>query len=679
MSNRRRPYFLLLLVALALGLYWVMAVSASRRMGVTADEVVHLTGGYSYWTLNDYRLHPENGNLAQRIAALPLLAIDLAFPSLDDPHWIASKVNLVGEKFFFQLGNNVEHMLLASRMMIALCGAFVVWLTWRWAKGLFGPTAGWLALALAIFCPAFLAHGALATSDMVMTGCTIGALSAVWFLLHRVTWLRLFLAALACGLAFLSKMSGVILVPVIVVLVVVRSLHPAPLLLALGRPRRLRKTRVKLLATTGLMSAVALGSLVVLWAGFGFRYSGFNPNHAPASGYWFSWDVVLSKTAIDKHDTPIDRLLPDRKPTEQTSLDHMVEWTRDHRLLPEAYLWGFAQTTAFSRYRPAYLMGELRTTGWVEFFPLAFLLKTTPAALLLGLAGLAALGATFFGRNHYASQRSRAWAYRATPMIVFFVVYWGMALSMNLNIGHRHILPTYPVFYILASASALWLTRSSSRFILIGLIGAGVLHAGESLMTRPFYLSYFQSAVGGSDRGYKYLVDSSSDWGQGLPDLEKWLETKKANSDASITHLCYFGADSPRARQLEVVRFGDEISDSGLRVYPAQLKAGDYVVSATNFVQAYTPTRGPWTHQKEAIYMEILQRLQSPQSRNPQSDSERKAVLNDCMDLELLQTSRLFLFLQNRTPETVIGGSLLVFSLTEAEISEALYKPWRQL
>jgi hypothetical protein len=323
-------------------------------------------------------------------------------------------------------------------------------------------------------------------------------------------------------------------------------------------------------------------------------------------------------------------------------------------------------------------MGELGTTGWVEFFPLAFLLKTTPEALLLGLAGLTALIGPFFTRYLPASPRARTWAYRATPLIVFFVVYWGMALSMNLNIGHRHILPTYPVFYILASASALWLTRSSSRFILIGLIGAGVLHAGESLMTRPFYLSYFQSAVGGSDQGYKYLVDSSSDWGQGLPDLEKWLENKKANADASITHLCYFGVDSPRARKLDVVRFGDEINDSGLRVYPTQLKAGEYVISATNFVQAYTPTRGPWTHQKEALYGEILQRLQSPQARHPQTDAERKAVLNDCMDLELLQASRLFLYLQNRPPETIIGGSLLVFTLTDAEIGEALFTPWRQ-
>lgn len=675
----RRPRIAALIVALALTLYWLMAVSVSDRMGVTGDEVVHLTGGYTYWTLNDYRLHPENGNLAQRIATLPLLGMNLAVPSLDEPSWIGSKVNIFGGKFFFEQGNNVKRMLFFSRMMIALTGAFVVWLTWRWARGLFGAKAGWLALALAAFCPAMLAHGGLATSDMVMTACVLGALSCVWLLLHRATWLRLGVTALACGLAFLSKMSGVIIVPIIVILVLVRSLHPAPVVLALGRVRWLRTTGLKLTATVGLLSVVAAGSLVVLWAGFGFRYSGFNPARAPATGYYFTWDVVLSKEPVPQPPrSSLDSLIPGRPAPAQTRLDRLLEWTRDHQLLPEAYIWGFAQTSQFSRYRPAYLMGKLRTQGWVQFFPLAFLLKTPPATLILGTTGLAALlWSLSRGKKSPILQRSgtRNWIYRSTPLAVFFILYWCMALTMNLNIGHRHILPTYPVFYVIAAASVLWLGMSSKRIILVGLIAAGALHAGESLLARPFYLSYFQSFAGGPDRGYRYLVDSSFDWGQGLPDLEKWLADKNTRGDQATVYLSYFGADSPRARKLDVVRFGDEINDSGLRIFPAQFKPGWYVISATNFVQAYTLTRGPWNQRKENLYNEIRHRLRLPQARNPQNETDRTQVINDCMDIELMQSARLFTYLQNRTPLEVIGGSLLVFYLTEADLSAGLYSP----
>ncbi len=668
-----------LVITAALVLYWFMATSVSPRMGVTGDEVVHLTGGYSYWMFNDYRLHPENGNLAQRIAALPLAFMDLTFPSLDDPYWMTSKVNLVGEKFFFRLGNNVELMLMSARMMIAFTGAFGVWLIWRWARGLFGPGAGWLALGLAVFCPALLAHGGLATSDMVMTVCVLSALSAFWLLLHRATWSRLGLATLACGLAFLSKMSGVIIVPVIALLVVVRCFRRAPLVMAFGPTQWRRTTRTKSLAIVGLTATVAAGSLVVLWAGFGFRYSGSNPERAPASDYYFSWDVVLSKTPLPQGPrSTLDRLIPSRPPATQTSLDRLIEWTRDHRLLPEAYLWGFAQTSKFSRYRPAYLMGELRTQGWWEFFPLAFLLKTPLSALCLGLAGLVGLIWGLTQGIRKGSAHSSRWAYKAAPLILFFALYWCIALTMNLNIGHRHILPTYPVFYILASASILWLRLARQRLIVVGLITAVTLHAGESLLSRPFYLSYFQSLVGGTAQGYRYLVDSSFDWGQGLPELEKWLVEKRERGDNATVHLSYFGADSPRARNLDVVRFGDIISDNGRRVYPAPLKGGYYVIGATNFVQVYAATRGPWNLQKERLYDEIRARLRRPESRNPQTAESRDRVLDDCMDLELLQAARIFNYLQGRAPRRIIGGSLLLFYLTEAEVNEALYKPWPQ-
>ena len=54
----------------------VVLVACHVLLGVTAvaksatfDEGIHVTGGLSYWMTNDYRLHPENGNWTQRLAA----------------------------------------------------------------------------------------------------------------------------------------------------------------------------------------------------------------------------------------------------------------------------------------------------------------------------------------------------------------------------------------------------------------------------------------------------------------------------------------------------------------------------------------------------------------------------------------------------------------------------------
>jgi hypothetical protein len=60
-------------VAALLGVFAVLALAAARGKSVAYDELFHLTGGYSYWVTNDYRIHPTNGNLVQRWQTLPFL------------------------------------------------------------------------------------------------------------------------------------------------------------------------------------------------------------------------------------------------------------------------------------------------------------------------------------------------------------------------------------------------------------------------------------------------------------------------------------------------------------------------------------------------------------------------------------------------------------------------------
>ena len=47
-------------------LHLIIAIASVQQKSATFDEVAHVTAGYSYWKQNDYRLHPENGNLPQR-------------------------------------------------------------------------------------------------------------------------------------------------------------------------------------------------------------------------------------------------------------------------------------------------------------------------------------------------------------------------------------------------------------------------------------------------------------------------------------------------------------------------------------------------------------------------------------------------------------------------------------
>src|SRR3989344_6512853 len=50
------------------------------------DELAHIPAGYSYVKELDDRLNPEHPPLLKALSALPLLALDLNFPT-DKPSW----------------------------------------------------------------------------------------------------------------------------------------------------------------------------------------------------------------------------------------------------------------------------------------------------------------------------------------------------------------------------------------------------------------------------------------------------------------------------------------------------------------------------------------------------------------------------------------------------------------
>src|SRR5207245_191473 len=85
---------------------WLVASATSvRQQSITFDELGHLTGGMSSWIAGDYRLFPQNGQLPQRWAALPLVLQGVRFPSLKQSTWWTSDLEAVGHQFLYETGN----------------------------------------------------------------------------------------------------------------------------------------------------------------------------------------------------------------------------------------------------------------------------------------------------------------------------------------------------------------------------------------------------------------------------------------------------------------------------------------------------------------------------------------------------------------------------------------------
>jgi hypothetical protein len=137
------------------------------------------------------------------------------------------------------------------------------------------------------------------------------------------------------------------------------------------------------------------------------------------------------------------------------------------------------------------------------------------------------------------------WRGRRREVVLFLLVplalYAFVSVRSRLNIGHRHLLPMYPLLCIAAGSLAARARASRpSRFVLLGgLAGVVVSFA----LATPGYLSYFNVLAGGARGGWRHLLDSNLDWGQDLKRLAAW----QREQGGEPLDLAYFGTADPRA------------------------------------------------------------------------------------------------------------------------------------
>jgi 4-amino-4-deoxy-L-arabinose transferase-like glycosyltransferase len=767
--------------------FWIGILASLREKSLTLDEGVHVTAGYAFWRFNDYRLNPENGNLPERVMALPLFVGDYRFPPTQSDTWRNSDKWAVTWQWFYQLGNDAGEMTRSGRAVIALLAVALGALVWAWSRELFGPVAGMLSLLLYVLNPSILANGALMTSDTAAALFFFAATWSWWRVLQRLTVARVLISALALGALFLSKTSAVLMLPIALILVVARLLKRKPLPVRGFGLRELRGSGAQLLAFAAAGAAHVIVVLLLIWSFYGFRYAAFAPGMSDGAWNEATWETLLVKPtpsalfqrveldsrqseemkrifarehadengwsasslkALDavKHEvlteeqiSGIERLLAEPAPQ---LIPRMIETLRRYHLLPEAYIYGVAHVWRGSRERAAFFNGEFSIAGWRTFFPYTFLVKTPlPLFVVIALALAVAIAvARKRSPSGKASARdARSALYDTLPLWVLFGVYWIAAISSHLNIGHRHILPTYPPLFVLCGAAAWWFRASPgiegeprlkirfSRAAAMGLCIALALLAVETVYRFPHYLAYFNGLVRPA-HGYRHLVDSSLDWGQDLPGVRRYIETKQPTPPI---YLSYFGFANPvyygvhaiysysvtgahrtpplQTFTLPVDRAKTFLEDfltrepeydseavgtapQGDNVFAVvvkkptalRLSAGTYFISATLLQPVTQPGRGafgPWNNRLETEYQTTRQFVAPLLSDNA---AERGTALGQfppeqwytmINNYEYLRFHRLAAFLRQREPDDNVGFSILVYRLSDEDLAHAVDGP----
>lgn len=657
---RHRPRLLIVAIVVIFG---VLEVASMREKSLTFDELFHVTGGYTYWKTNDYRIHATNGNLTQRWEALPLLAVGPRLPSTDRPEWYHPDYFGLqyGKEFFFRSGNNPVPLVWLPRLMTLVLGLLLALLVYKWSKDLYGRLGGFISLVLYAFSPNILAHAHLATSDVPATfGFTL-ALYCLWRLLHHLTWGRLAASCLAMAAASLLKFSCPLLAPVGLVMAAARVARGKPL--PVGSKNHRREVQGRLRISLVMLFLVVVHLAVVwgaIWSAYGFRYSTFAEFESGRDEFDDEWSWVLdmrNKPAVE-----------------------VIRFAQRHKLLPEAFLYGLGHTVHSSTEgRPSYLLGEVHERGTWYYHPYCYLIKSTLPALLL----IAGMILTYLVRWTRAPARRR-WSvirtdlYRTIPLTSLLVVYWSTSLSTALNLGVRHLLPVLPATFILCGVLSQWFRRTSGNSqkclhprLALAICLLLTWHVAEAVRGFPDYISYFNQTVRPS-QAYKYVVDSNLDWGQELPALAKWIATRRTlDVTRQPIYFFYVGTDSPERFDVDAINFFDHLR---INISPRPFEPGIFCIST---YAIYGGTVPRWNDESEQTYRWLLEQLGSQQTIAEAGGFESATVQGWCDELGRLQMLRFMAYLRAREPEDTIKQAFQVFYFNERDLHAALHLPLR--
>jgi 4-amino-4-deoxy-L-arabinose transferase-like glycosyltransferase len=630
-------------VPLLLAASVALASWAAVGDSATIDEVGHLTAGLAVLRSADFRLSPDHPPLARVWAALPVHLARYAWPPADAPGWSDGNWFQFSRALFGL--NDPARLLTPARAMVVVLLAATCLATWGMARALFGPGAAAVALLLAAFDPGLLAHGHYVTTDLPMTLAAALALWTVARLLDEVSATRMAAAAAALTALALVKLTAVLVVPSLVVMAALAALRSAPLRLRVpGRAVRAVEPRGRrLLVVSAVALLLSLAVWAGMWAGYGFRYDiACGPDAAQAVAYpramlgppypsdmAGAWDLALRDPATGQ---PRGGLV-----------SAALQVARDRRLLPEAYLFGWAMLRRHAQARVGYLGGELYTGGRASYFPLAFLWKTPLATLVLFALGLAAL----------AWRRARVRApLLGAGLLAFAAVYVAATLHVDLNVGHRHLLPLYPAVFAVGGASWTWARTRPLRVAVLALAAATAL---STLASAPGFLGYFNEAAGGWRGGHRLLADSNVDWSQDLVRLRTWMDRRPGEPVALLQ-----SGHAPWPRGLTALPLiAREPGEATAAFAP-----GVYAVSANELVGLFKPYQRAeaWRDPRLLAQYRALwagARFDTP-AAGQTFDALRRALL----------VSRL----RQRPADQRVGTSLFLYRLSQADL-DALTQP----
>jgi 4-amino-4-deoxy-L-arabinose transferase-like glycosyltransferase len=368
-------------------------------------------------------------------------------------------------------------ILQSGRIVIVFFQAAILAASIALAQPLLGSGAALLAMVLIAFDPFHIAHSRLLHLD---------GLLASWMFLSTIAWIRYlsekrrrFLAITGAALAFacLTKSTGFALVPILGALSISRYIFEG-------------------YRTRELLTPVTLKSFVYPAIGLGLAGLIF---------FILIWPAMWVKPVL--------------------SLQNILVQT-----------FGYSQS---GHENPVYFNGQIYEDGKIGFFSWYYVTSFAWRATPITLIGILLGGIGTASRRGIFENRETRWISSA---LILFILIFTLLINLSAKKFDRYQLPVFPAMDVLAGLGWIWITgillprfvRKKSAFTAVRLGVFFVLAAAHTMLsirTFPYYLSYYNPMLGGSEIAPNVMMIG---WGEGLSEAARYLNDRQNAEDLHV-------------------------------------------------------------------------------------------------------------------------------------------------
>jgi len=623
--------------AIVILLFFAGCVHTAKRDSVSWDESQHLYSGWLSWLRGDFGYNPEVPPLVKMWDAIPLLHREIKQPAFTgDP--FKKEGFVLGQRFL--AANGIDRTLIPARIMASLLTVFLATLLFFCAGEMFGDKAALFALLLFCLDPNFLAHGAYVTTDIGASLTMLAAVYAFYRYVKRPTAARIITVGFAVGAAMTAKFTGVFIAPILCLIAAIDYW------LSKDEARRVKSPSPRqLIAAIAIALVIGVGCI---WTVYHFRYAA-RPGSLQLNPTSEQYLQNLTSPMTRRVLTTVGRL----------------------HLLPEAYIYGLADTKISAGDLPSYLFGRDYPGALHWYFPTAFLIKSTlPFLILFALT----MVVVFRGRW----QMRREIVFLTVPSIFIFL----LSTSSNLGIGYRHLFPIFPMLYILIAGCAAHLVSRNPKFA-YGFAALLLWQLITTVAARPGLLAYANEAWGGPSKTHLYLSDSNTDWGQQLRAVKNYLDTHPSQPcyfayfaqgpvdfrDYGITcHVLPTG--SALWTGLDTMRFGGDPNVSGTVLISDGVLAGADIPGKANLYAPFVSVRPDATIDRGVYVYRGQFRLGAPAA--VEHVEAAREFLQQQNAIGAIREARIAMSLDSNNPQAhmVLGDALAATGDAKAAQSE---------